>query len=74
MICLSIHQPQAALLACGRAKWHERSWTTGYRGPVVIHASDQVGAQDFKKFENPRARAAFRQRCAAWELADAPRG
>jgi hypothetical protein len=74
MICLSIHQPQAQFLACARSRWHERTWTTGYRGPVVIHASEMVNEWDHIRFSHPKVRLAFRKLCGTRELADAPRG
>ena len=36
---LSIRQPWAWAIAAGHKKVENRSWTTGYRGPVYIHAS-----------------------------------
>jgi len=38
MKALTISQPYASLIASGE-KWVEnRSWPTGYRGPLAIHA------------------------------------
>lgn len=37
--CLSVRQPWAWALVMGAKDIENRSWTTDYRGPVVIHAS-----------------------------------
>lgn len=39
MKALSLWQPWASLVALGAKKIETRSWATGYRGPLVIHAS-----------------------------------
>lgn len=39
MRCLSVRQPFAWALVVGAKDIENRSWTTEYRGPVVIHAS-----------------------------------
>lgn len=39
MKILSLWQPWATLLASGAKKVETRSWTTSYRGPVVIHSA-----------------------------------
>lgn len=36
---LSIHQPWASLIAMGLKHFETRSWTTNYRGPLLICAS-----------------------------------
>lgn len=36
---LTIHQPWASLIACGEKTVENRTWSTSYRGPVLIHAS-----------------------------------
>lgn len=38
MRALSVRQPWAELIALGRKPFEIRSWTTGYRGPVLICA------------------------------------
>jgi len=38
MKALTIHQPYAHLIVHGIKKVENRSWVTGYRGPLVIHA------------------------------------
>jgi activating signal cointegrator 1 len=38
---LSLWQPWASLVACGRKTIETRSWRTGYRGPLAIHASQR---------------------------------
>ena len=36
--CLSIRQPHAFLICCGLKPVENRTWTTNYRGQVLIHA------------------------------------
>jgi hypothetical protein len=36
---LSLTQPWATAIALGLKKWETRSWPTGYRGEIAIHAS-----------------------------------
>lgn len=38
MLCLSVKQPYAELIAIGRKRYELRSWTTRHRGPLVICA------------------------------------
>lgn len=38
MRALSIQQPWASLIACGRKRFEIRSWTTDYRGPLLVCA------------------------------------
>lgn len=48
MIALSIQQPWAALIVTGVKDVENRSWSTRYRGPFLIHAGKKFdpGAQD----------------------------
>ena len=39
MKCISLWQPWATLLVCGRKKLETRHWTTSYTGPLLIHAA-----------------------------------
>lgn len=39
MKALSLRQPWASLVAVGAKKYETRTWSTKYRGPLVIHAS-----------------------------------
>lgn len=36
---ISLWQPHASLIAIGEKIFETRSWATGYRGPIAIHAS-----------------------------------
>lgn len=38
---LSIHQPYATLIVYGIKRFEFRSWSTDYRGPLLIHASQK---------------------------------
>lgn len=39
MKALTLTQPWAELVAAGLKQWETRSWSTGYRGLVAIHAA-----------------------------------
>ena len=39
MKAISLHQPWASLVALGVKTLETRSWSTGYRGPLAIHAA-----------------------------------
>ncbi|HSS99913.1 MAG TPA: ASCH domain-containing protein [Terriglobales bacterium] len=53
MKALSLWQPWASLIAIGAKEYETRSWSTKYRGPLVIHASKttQIDWTD-RKFMN----------------------
>ena len=38
MRLLTIHQPWAWLICAGHKRFENRTWSTRYRGPVLIHA------------------------------------
>lgn len=38
MKAITIHQPWAHLIAIGEKRVENRTWVTGYRGPLAIHA------------------------------------
>lgn len=42
MRSLTLHQPWASLIAVGAKTIETRSWSTTYRGPILIHASKTV--------------------------------
>ena len=39
MKCLSLTQPWATLVVTGKKQYETRSWSTRYRGPLLIHAA-----------------------------------
>lgn len=43
---LCLRQPWASLVATGRKRLESRSWSTPYRGPLVVTASARVAAED----------------------------
>ncbi len=45
--CLSIRQPWAWLIVNGHKDIENRSWSTKYRGPLLIHASARKPPSDF---------------------------
>lgn len=46
MKCISLWQPWASLLVAGVKKIETRSWLTGYRGPLYIHAAKKHDKDD----------------------------
>jgi hypothetical protein len=46
MKALSILQPYAWLIVTGRKDIENRTWVTGYRGPVLIHAGKNYPKRD----------------------------
>lgn len=48
MKALSLWQPHALAIGLGLKPWETRGWSTGYRGPLAIHAAkrswDDVGS------------------------------
>lgn len=43
MKALTLTQPWATLVAIGAKRFETRSWSTGYRGPLAIHAGKGLG-------------------------------
>ena len=46
MKCVTVWQPWAELIVAGVKDVENRSWTTAYRGPVLIHAGRRMRAAD----------------------------
>jgi len=62
---LTLTQPWATLVAIGAKSWETRSWTTGYRGPLAIHASRSLPLRarvlcDTEPFAGALAAAGYR--------------
>lgn len=51
MKAITLWQPHATLVAIGVKKFETRSWSTHYRGPLIIHAA--------KRFEDSEVRLCF---------------
>lgn len=51
MKAITIKQPFASLIAAGLKEYEFRTWKTGYRGEVLIHAGKAVDAEAMKRFE-----------------------
>lgn len=47
MKCLSIRQPWASLIVAHGKDIENRSWSTAYRGPLLIHAAATRSAADW---------------------------
>lgn len=45
---LSVRQPHAGLLACGRKKYETRTWKTKFRGIFLIHAGKVTDKEAYK--------------------------
>lgn len=50
MKCISLWQPWASLMALGHKTIETRSWSTGYRGPLAIHAAKRLMIPDDPEF------------------------
>ncbi len=48
MKAISLWQPWASFIAFGRKTIETRSWSTQYRGPILIHAAKRVNKQEQK--------------------------
>jgi hypothetical protein len=46
MKAISVRQPWAWLIASGHKRVENRTWSTRYRGPVLIHASKSPVSED----------------------------
>jgi hypothetical protein len=51
MKTLSVRQPWAWLIVAGFKTIENRAWTTSYRGPLQIHASKTLEADEIDKIE-----------------------
>jgi len=52
MKCLSVRQPWANLIISGAKGVENRSWSTGYRGPLYIHAPRMIDKNAEEKFKD----------------------
>lgn len=46
MLCITLTEPWASLVACGAKQIETRSWGTYYRGPIAVHASRKMTGAD----------------------------
>ena len=64
MKIISIRQPWASLIVSGAKDVENRTWSTRYRGPILIHASrtvDKISNDEFQaRFEMPLPAALLR--------------
>lgn len=51
MKAITIKQPFASLIAAGLKDYEFRTWKTGYRGEILIHAGKSIDQEAMKKFE-----------------------
>lgn len=47
--CLSVSQPFADLIVCGKKTIELRSWNTKFRGEFLIHSPTRIRTQDCKR-------------------------
>lgn len=47
--CLSVHQPWAWAIGEGLKHFENRSWSTDYRGAVLIHASKACNRREYEE-------------------------
>jgi hypothetical protein len=52
-LALSIRQPWAELILCGRKSIEVRTWNTAYRGRVWIHAGKKIDESALSRFDLP---------------------
>ena len=50
MRCLTLHQPWATLIMLGSKRYETRSWSTPYRGPLIIHAGKTLDREALDYF------------------------
>jgi hypothetical protein len=55
MKAITIWQPYANLILAGLKRYETRTWSTNYRGKLVIHAGSGGGARERKVIEMIRA-------------------
>lgn len=51
MKCLSVSQPFADLIICGKKTIELRNWNTGFRGEFLIHAPLKIRIEDCKRLK-----------------------
>lgn len=49
IMTLSVRQPWAWFIANGHKPVENRTWATRYRGPLLIHASKEMGEKDYQE-------------------------
>lgn len=50
MKAITVKQPFASLIAAGLKEYEFRTWKTGYRGEILIHAGKSIDKEAMKKF------------------------
>src|SRR5690348_15807140 len=71
---LPLRQPWAQLMAIGAKTIETRSWATGYRGLVAIHAAQKFTAEMRERIEGEPFRSALAPCLAEWAARDFDRG
>jgi hypothetical protein len=56
---ITLHQPWASLVAMGIKKVETRSWKTGYRGELLIHASQSITKEGLALSRHPKVKLDF---------------
>lgn len=68
---ITVTQPFASLIAAGVKRYETRSWSTRYRGPLLIHSAKGVWGPDAARYAVSLRRAGLLPRTL---LSDLPRG
>jgi len=53
MKAITLRQPWASLFVAGAKLIETRSWSTPYRGPLAVHASAKINAEEFALCYSP---------------------
>lgn len=59
MLALTVWQPWATLVACGAKQVETRSWPTGYRGWLAIHAAATLWLEGYEACRREPIRSAL---------------
>lgn len=59
MMCISLWQPWASLIAANAKRYETRSWAPRYRGPLLIHAAKKNDAEIKPFLRDPQMRRAL---------------
>ena len=70
MKVITLKQPWATLVAEGIKKYEFRSWTTNYRGKVLIHAGAGIDKKEMERFKDLNLKYPSKRIIAEVEIED----
>lgn len=73
MKAISLWQPWAHLVVLGLKRWETRSWSTSYRGPLLIHAAGRRDVTQLYGGDLLRSRFASELASRGWDIDCLPR-